>query len=257
MATFSRWMDDKIGGLGETIIFLGHVMRAASQSFRQREYVFEQTLQVFWQSLMTTTFAGFFVGAIMTLQFALQVQVFGALPYLGGLVTSGTIREVGPLLIAFLLSGKIGAYTSAELGTMKVTEQIDAIRCLGADPIKEIIVPRFFGIIIASFLLLTVGLMCSFFGGVLMSWGFSGLPWEQYIRHIPTIMTFHSALNGLAKCLAFSLVISTVCTYRGYVVFGGAREVGDGVVRAATQTMITLVFFDWMTSFLMEGVLGA
>ena len=175
--------------LGETFLYFKTVLTTAMTSFHKKEEIFQQTLQVIWQSMLTTAFAGFFVGAIMTLQFALQVQIFSALSYLGGLVTSATVREVGPLLIAFLLSGKIGAFTSAELGTMKVSEQIDAIRCLGADPIKEVIVPRFMGIIIASFFLLTVGLVCSFFGGVLMAGLFSGLPWEKYATHIPTVMT--------------------------------------------------------------------
>ena len=162
-----NWISVRLGALGEALFFLQKVLDATRRSFGQREEIFHQTLLVTFQSGSTTVFAGFFVGAIMTLQFTLQVQVFDALPYLGGLVTSGTLREVGPLLIAFLLSGKIGAYTTAELGTMQVTEQIDAIRCLGADPIKEIVVPRFNGIILASFFLLTLGLLMSFLGGVL------------------------------------------------------------------------------------------
>src|SRR5690606_40968225 len=133
--------------------------------------------------------AGFFVGAIMTIQFTLQVKEFGALGYLGGLATSATIREVGPLLIAFMLSGKVGAFTAAELGTMRVTEQIDAIRCLGANPIKEIIVPRFVGIVVASFFLLAGGLMLSIAGGLLMGSIFASVSLQEYFRHIPTLVS--------------------------------------------------------------------
>ena len=243
--------------LGDVLLFLREVLFVARSSYRIREDIFHQVLQVIKQSLFTTTFAGFFVGAIMALQFTMQVEVFNALSYLGGLVTSATLREVGPLLIAFLLSGKIGAFTSAELGTMKVTEQIDAIRCLGADPVKEVIVPRFLGIIIASFFLLFFGLMFSFAGGILMAMGFSGLHWEEYIRHIPTVMSGYSIVSAIVKSFFFSLVIATVCTYRGYKVFGGAREVGEGVVFAATQTMVTLVFADWITSLILEGLFYA
>src|SRR5690606_29057243 len=141
--------------------------------------------------------AGFFVGAIMTIQFTLQVKEFGALGYLGGLATSATIREVGPLLIAFMLSGKVGAFTSAELGTMRVTEQIDAIRCLGANPIREIILPRFFGIVISSFFLLLIGLFMSVFGGLLLGLIFSGINPQEYVRHIPTLVNGWSILSGL------------------------------------------------------------
>jgi phospholipid/cholesterol/gamma-HCH transport system permease protein len=202
-------------------------------------------------------FAGFFVGAIMTLQFTLQVQMFSAMSYLGALVTSATVREVGPLLIAFLLSGKIGAFTSAELGTMKVSEQIDAIRCLGADPLREVIVPRFLGIILASFFLLSFGLIFSFAGGLLMAVKFSGLSWELYLTHIPRVVSAFSITSGIVKCFVFSFVIASLCTYRGYSVVGGAREVGEGVVQAATQTMITLVLADWFSSFVLEGFFNA
>jgi phospholipid/cholesterol/gamma-HCH transport system permease protein len=243
--------------LGNILIYLGQVLAESGRSRTQREEIFAKCLEVIQQSFATTVFAGFFVGAIMTLQFTLQVQMFGALSYLGALVTSATVREVGPLLIAFLLSGKIGAFTSAELGTMKVSEQIDAIRCLGADPIREIIVPRFLGIILASFFLLSFGLIFSFGGGLLMAVSFSGLPWEQYLTHIPQVVSTFSITSGLVKCLLFSFVIATLCTYRGYTVIGGAREVGEGVVQAATQTMITLVLADWLSSFVLEGVFNA
>ncbi len=245
-----------LNGLGDLLMYLGTVLRSALGSWRRREEIFDKSLLVIQQSLATTVFAGFFVGAIMTLQFTLQVQMFSALSYLGALVTSATVREVGPLLIAFLLSGKIGAFTSAELGTMKVSEQIDAIRCLGSDPIREVIVPRFLGIIIASFFLLSFGLLFSFFGGLLMATTFSGLPWEQYLSQIPRVVSGFSILSGVVKCFVFSLVIATICTYRGYTVFGGAKEVGDGVVQAATQTMIALVVADWFTTFILEGLIN-
>ena len=109
-----NFVGETLHGLGGAIVFFGQVLKTTMDSFSQREEIFRQVLLVTWQSASTTIFAGFFVGAIMTIQFTLQVEVFDALPYLGGLVTSGTIREVGPLLIAFLLSGKIGAYTTAE-----------------------------------------------------------------------------------------------------------------------------------------------
>lgn len=238
--------------LGEMVLFLVEVFRGVRRAHSRRELIFSKILQVIQQSWVTTLFAGFFVGAIMSLQFTLQMEMFNALSYLGALVTSATLREVGPLLIAFLLSGKIGAYISAELGTMKVSEQIDAIRCLGANPIDEVIVPRFLGIIIASFFLLTVGLIFSFFGGLLVASTLKNISWEQYIGQIPNVVTWTSAFSGLIKSALFSLVIAWICTYRGYSVTGGARQVGEGVVVAATQTLMALVLVDWLSSYAME-----
>ncbi|WII72737.1 ABC transporter permease [Bdellovibrio sp. 22V] len=250
--TFVISILDEVGG---TLLFLRNILRTLFQKKLKTHEVFEQIWKVTADSFFTTAMAGFFVGAIMTVQFAMQMKEFGALGYLGGLATSGTFREVGPLLIAFMLSGKVGAFTSAELGTMRVTEQIDAVRCLGADPMQEIIVPRFIGIIISSFFLLGGGLIMSVFGGMLMGQAFAGVNFEEYLRHVPTIVSPVSVLSGLVKCFFFSLVLATVCTFRGYTTTGGAKGVGRSVVATAVTTMVCIVVMDWLTSFLGEIIL--
>ncbi|MBL7555044.1 MAG: ABC transporter permease [Bdellovibrionaceae bacterium] len=236
--------------LGEILLFLSEVLKTLWKRPCKLELVLEQVWHVTIQSFPTTAMAGFFVGGIMTVQFAMLVSEFGASAYLGGLATSATIREIGPMLIAFMLSGKVGAFTSAELGTMKVTEQIDAIRCLGADPIQEIILPRFLGIIISSFFLLTGGLMLSVIGGSTLGILFAGINPQEYVRHIPTILGFPSLLSGLVKCMSYALVLATICTFMGYFTTGGAKGVGRSVVSTSVLTMVTIVVFDWGTSFL-------
>ncbi|KYG70776.1 organic solvent ABC transporter permease [Bdellovibrio bacteriovorus] len=243
---------DEVGG---ALLFLQKILRSLFYKKIKTHEVFEQIWKVTAESFFTTAMAGFFVGAIMTVQFALQMKEFGALGYLGGLATSGTFREVGPLLIAFMLSGKVGAFTSAELGTMRVTEQIDAVRCLGADPMQEIIAPRFLGIIISSFFLLGGGLIMSVFGGMLMGYAFAGVNFEEYLRHVPMIVSPVSILSGVIKCGAFALVLATICTFKGFTTAGGAKGVGRAVVATSVSTMICIVVVDWMTSFLGEVIL--
>lgn len=241
--------------IGGSLLFLKRIVLTGYKNPCSLNQIYEQIWSVTQQTLVTTALAGFFVGAIMTVQFSLQVSEFGALGYLGGLATSGTVREVGPLLIAFMLSGKVGAFTSAELGTMKVTEQIDAIRCLGADPIQEIILPRFIGIIVSGFFLLAVGLMMSVGGGLLLGIVFSKLYPEEYIRHIPNIVTGHSIMSGLVKSFSFSFILATICTYKGYMTTGGAKGVGQSVVSTAVYTMVSIVVMDWVTSLLGDTIL--
>lgn len=243
--------------IGQSVLFFFEIM--STMIFRpcRLRLVLEQIWHVTVESFATTAMAGFFVGAIMTVQFTLQMKEFGALGFLGGLATSATFREVGPLLIAFMLSGKIGAFTSAELGTMRVTEQIDAIRCLGANPLQEIIVPRFIGIVIASFFLLFLGLFMSTLGGMFLGAMFAGVNPEEYVRHIPTIMSVPSIISGLIKCFVFGVVLATVCTQKGYFTTGGAKGVGRSVVATAVTTMIAIVVTDWLTSFLGDVILRA
>jgi phospholipid/cholesterol/gamma-HCH transport system permease protein len=252
--TFIFNIADDIGG---AILFLQKILSTIFKKRLKVHEIFEQIWKVTVDSFPTTAMAGFFVGAIMTVQFALLLKEFGALGYLGGLATSATFREVGPLLIAFMLSGKVGAFTSAELGTMRVTEQIDAIRCLGADPMQEIIVPRFIGIVISSFFLLAGGLMMSVFGGLLMGQIFAGVEAEEYLRYIPTIVNPISILNGLVKCGTFAVVLATLCTYKGYSTTGGAKGVGRAVVATSVMTMVSIVVMDWLTSFVADIILQA
>lgn len=239
--------------IGGGLYFLKDLYRTGKKYPVRSEDVFEQIWKVTVQSASTTALAGFFVGAVMTVQFTMQVKEFGALGYLGGLSTSATIRELGPLLIAFMLSGKVGAFTSAELGTMKVTEQIDAIKCLGANPIQEIILPRFIGIIVSSFFLLAVGLLMSVLGGLFLGVVFSGINPSEYLRHVPNIVAFPSIIVGLFKSFVFSFVLATTCTYKGYTSSGGAKGVGKAVVNTAVATMVGIVVADWVTSVLAEA----
>lgn len=241
--------------IGRPALFFGEIIKTLVFRRCRASLVFEQIWHVTVESFATTAMAGFFVGAIMSVQFTMQMKEFGALGYLGGLATSGTFREVGPLLIAFMLSGKIGAFTSAELGTMRVTEQIDAIRCLGANPIQEIVLPRFLGIIISSFFLLFLGLLMSIFGGMFLGYFLAGVSPEEYLRHIPTIISAPSIMTGLVKCFAFAVVLATICTQKGFSASGGAKGVGRGVVSTAVTTMVAIVIMDWFTSFLGEVIL--
>lgn len=245
-----KWFVNLLDDIGGALLFLNQVMQVLFKKKLARSNIFDQIWKVTVDSFPTTAMAGFFVGAILTVQFTLQMKEFGALGYLGGLATSGTFREVGPLLIAFMLAGKVGAYTSAELGTMRVTEQIDAIRCLGADPMQEIILPRFIAIILSSFFLLGLGLCMSVFGGMLMGQFFAGVNFEEYLRHIPTIVSLVSIFSGLVKCFVFAVVLATICTWKGYTTVGGAKGVGKSVVATAVFTMVTIVVMDWFTSFL-------
>lgn len=252
----ARFVLDVVDEIGRSFLFLGEILRTLVHKPCRFRDVVDQIWSVTMQSLPTTLMAGFFVGAIMAVQFTLQMRDFGALGYLGGLATSGTIREVGPLLIAFMLAGKVGAFTSAELGTMRVTEQIDAIRCLGADPIQEIVLPRFFGIVFSSALLLAGGLIASVGGGVLLGNLFAKVTPEEYVRHIPTILAAPSIFIGFFKCAVFAIVLATICTYRGYTAGGGAKGVGRAVVSTAVSTMVCIVVMDWFTSHLAEIALN-
>jgi phospholipid/cholesterol/gamma-HCH transport system permease protein len=248
-------LDPLLFKIGHFFLFQKHLWSTFILRPPDRQKMASQIWQVSIQSFLATASSGFFVGSIMVIQFTLQMRDFDALAFLGGLSTSGTIRELGPLLIAFMLSGKVGAYTSAELGTMKITDQIDAMRCLGADPIQEIVLPRFIGIVTSSFFLLGLGLMMSILGGMLMGQFFAGVSPDEYIRYIPNIVSSFSIFSGLIKCFVFAIFIASTATYFGYHTEGGTKGVGSAVTQTAVTSMIGIVLLDWLLSFFLEVIL--
>lgn len=244
-----------IQSLGAHVLFAHQIFQLILRRKTQWPKVWSEMWRVFSHSILTTSFAGFFVGGIMAILFSEQMTPFGAKAYLGGLVASATFRELGPLLIAFMLSGKVGAYTSAELGLMRVTDQIDALRCLGLNPMREIVLPRFLGIIGASLFLLIWGLVVALIGSFIAASLFADINIYEFYRNIPTILNNYSILSGFIKCMLFSLLLAVICTYQGYFTTGGARGVGLTVVKTAVITMLSLVIADVLSSVLFDWIL--
>jgi phospholipid/cholesterol/gamma-HCH transport system permease protein len=231
--------------MGATVVFAWDAWRALWRGGYSFGQVIEQMYAVGVRSLPTTITAGFFVGAIMAIQINLELRDFGAQGFLGGLSTSVTVRNVGPVLIAFILSGKVGAYTSAELGTMRVTEQLDAVRCLGTDPMRFIIVPRMLAVVLSSFILLIVGLTLTIAGGALISSTHLAINVQNYIQNIPRLVSWWSVGTGVVKSFFFGILIAVICCYQGYSARGGAAGVGRTVRRTAVITMVCIIVADY------------
>ena len=239
--------------LGSACLFFKRVVSTFFRTTGYRKPIFQQIAKVSLRTLTTVIFAGIFVGAILVLQFASMLGRFDALPLLGGLNTSATIREVGPIIISFLLAGKVGAYTTAELANMRVTEQIDAIECLGTDSIQYLIVPRFIAIILSSVMLLAIGLSFSVLGAVFIA-QFSGINFYQYIASIPRFVGAWTLFEGLARSLLFSTIVATISTFKGYTASGGARGVGVAVTQSAIYINIYIVLANFISNFLLQWI---
>ncbi|MEO5667721.1 MAG: ABC transporter permease [Bdellovibrionota bacterium] len=247
-------MKQRLQHLNEHLNFFWNLFIRLPQVFVEREEFLRQFADVGIRSLSTTVTAGIFTGAIMALQFHLQLKDFGAESVLGGLNTSGTIREVGPILIAFMLAGKVGAFTSAELGTMKVTDQIQAVRCLGIDPISFFVVPRFWAVALNSILLLVFGLVISVIGGLLAVWVSAGINPDQYLLMIARFTSTESLALAISKSVIFGLLMGHICCANGYWTEGGTQGVGLAVKKTAVQSMVSIVLADFFVSWIVELV---
>ncbi len=240
--------------LGGVILFQLKVIRTLLTTRENLKPIAAQIVYVFTRSLSTVAFAGIFAGAIIVLQFNLMLKRFDAQVLLGGLNTSALLREIGPLIISFLLAGKIGAFTAAELGTMRVTEQIDALECLGADPIQYLIVPRFTAIIFSSVLLLIFGLMISLGGSMAVARLACGLNPEQFASTIPRFNDAWTLASGFFKCAVYGTIVASVACYKGFTASGGARGVGRAVTLTAVYINFYIVIANFITSHIIEDL---
>jgi phospholipid/cholesterol/gamma-HCH transport system permease protein len=245
---------DVLHEFGGAWLFMGKVIRIYRRTSGYGRPIIAQVAEVSMRTMSTVIFAGVFVGAILVLQFDAMLRRFDAQALLGGLNTSATIREVGPLIISFLLAGKIGAYTTAELASMRVTEQIDAVESLGTDPIQYLIIPRFFGIVLSSVILLSIGLFVSVAGAVLVAQSFRGMNLYQYIASIPRFAGAWTLFEGLVRSTLFSTIVATISTFKGYTASGGARGVGTAVTQSAIYINIYIVLANFISTSLLEWI---
>ncbi|MDP2984327.1 MAG: ABC transporter permease [Candidatus Latescibacter sp.] len=180
----------------------------------------------------------FLVGFILTLQSAAQLRQFGATIYVVDLLAIGLAKEMAPLMVAILVSGRSGSAIASEIATMKFTEELDAIKTMGLNPIRFVVVPKLWAMVISMPLLTIMALLIGLLGGFVVSVTYMGLAANTFYQELLRALFFWDVVTGIIKSLSFAVIITIVGTYRGLTFSGGA----DGVGRATTSSVVTSLF---------------
>ena len=218
------------------------------------------------KSLGIVILTGFFTGMVLALQSAVQLQTFGATIYIGRLVAASMIRELGPVLSGLMVAGRVGSGIAAQLGSMKVTEQIDALNTLGTDPIKKLVTPRLLAAIVMMPVLAIVTDLVGILGGNVIGVAYIGLPsglywrtvWEQIaaggftLRYIP-----NDFIQGLVKPFVFGAVISITACYFGLNTQGGTEGVGQSTTRTVVTASILILILDYFITQILLAMFPA
>jgi phospholipid/cholesterol/gamma-HCH transport system permease protein len=175
-----------------------------------------------------------FTGMVLALQTAYSLPTLGIKYYIGSVVSKSLVRELGPVLTALIVGGRIGAGMTAELGTMKVTEQIDALRSMAADPVKRLVVPKLLATLVMLPALTILGDFLGILGGLLIAVSQLDLTSGLYVNDVLSSLTLEDVASGIGKSFFFAYFIAIVGCYNGLTVTGGA----DGVGRATTNTVV-------------------
>ena len=228
---------------GMFTLLLRTLLAVAVPPFRGKQ-TFEQMVKIGVDSLPIATLTSFFIGVVIAFQSAYQMHKVNAEMYIPSLVAISITREIGPVLTALVVAGRVGASIAAELGSMKVTEQIDALETLAAPPIKYLVVPRFLALFTMLPLLAVYADAIGIFGGYVVSVYKLGLSHGMYIKMTFQPLALKDIFTGLFKTLVFATIISITACYEGMRVEGGAEGVGNATTRAVVNSFIFIIMFD-------------
>jgi phospholipid/cholesterol/gamma-HCH transport system permease protein len=241
--------------LGQKVLafmyFLGGLSNLAAQTFYwtfvppyQRRRIFDQAKRTGFDSLLIVSLIGMFIGMIMALQTAVLMQRLGSEMYIASIVALSLVRELGPVITALIVAGRVGAAITAEIGSMQVTEQIDALEAFATNPIKYLVVPRFVALTIMLPVLTLYADALGIFGGYAICVYKMGISSNMYLKITADALLYKDLFTGLSKTIFFGMIIAFVSCYEGFNVEGGAEGVGKATTRAVVATFVLIITAD-------------
>ena len=254
----------KVFTLQEYFVLAGKSLRFIFARPFYGQDVVQQMDEIGVKSLGIVLLTGLFTGMVLALQSSVQLKTFGATMYIGNLVSASMIRELGPVLAGLMVAGRVGSGIAAQLGSMRVTEQIDALNTLGTDPIKKLVTPRVLAALIMLPVLTVINDFVGIIGGNIIASFVVGLPAAQYwrtvwdqiaadgftLRYVP-----NDFVQGLTKPFVFGGIISITACYFGLNTTGGTEGVGISTTRTVVTSSILILIVDYFITQLLLSVL--
>jgi phospholipid/cholesterol/gamma-HCH transport system permease protein len=251
----NNWLKGGVLEVQEYVRLQGATFRAIfSRPFYFRDIV-EQFEQIGLGSLTVVVLTGFFTGAVLALQTGITLDQFGARPFVGRLISASMIKELGPVLTGLMLAGRIGSGIAAELGSMVVTDQINALRALGTDPVRKLVVPRvlagFFMAPVLTVIANTVGILGGWLIAVFELRVASSVYWSSIIDGL----YMDDAIMGLVKPFCLGFVIVTIGCHVGLRAKGGTQGVGQATTAAVVAASVAVIAVDFFVTRLLVTLL--
>jgi phospholipid/cholesterol/gamma-HCH transport system permease protein len=234
------WFED----FGKMIFFAGETLAWMFRPPFRPDQILTHMAAIGVGSSFIITTTGFFTGVVLCLQTNYAMRQLGAEGYVGGSVAIGLARELSPVLTALFVVGRSGSAISTELGTMRVTEQIDAMETMAVNPVQYLVVPRILAAVsmfpLLTMLFNTVGYLGAYIMGIVVA----EIPEGPFIEHTRTLLEPKDILHGLFKALIFGGVVALISCWRGYAASGGSKGVGEGTTRAVVMSSIAILLVD-------------
>ena len=221
-----------------------------SRKGRRKGAVLQQILLIGNNAIGIIALLSFVLGLILALQSAAQLRQFGASIYVADLIAISMVREMGPMMTAIIIAGRSGSAFAAEISSMKVSEEIDALRMMAVNPIRYVVVPKFLAITISMPLLVTLSMVLGIFGGFIIGVSYLDLTPVSYINETLSILTLEDLMVGYSKSIFFAGVIIVIGSYYGFRAEGGAEGVGRVTTSAVVASIFAVIFLDAIFSLI-------
>ena len=245
------WVIDAVDGVGEFALLAWLTLRAALRPRFPWLECLRQLESIGARSSTIVLITALFTGMVLALQTGIALARFGAKPYVGSVVGLSLARELGPVLTALMVGGRVGAGITAEIGAMQVTEQVDAIRSMGADPVQKLVLPRVIAATLALPLLTVLADVIGVLGGLLLAWSQFGIDPNFYIQTIVNTVTLGDFFSGIVKTFVFGWLIAMVGCSMALQTSGGTVGVGRATTRAVVVASIGVLVTDFFLTQLM------
>jgi len=239
--------------LGEYSLFMIQTFKSIRSWNTYFEYSLDQMIRIGVQSVPIVILTSLFSGMVTSVQAAYQFES-GLVPtwFVGSIVGESVLLELAPMMTALVMTGRIGATITAELGTMRVTEQIDALESLSFDPIGFLIFPRIFAAVIIFPVLIIIGDFFGIMGGMIAAiYSIDDISAQEFIRGLKEWFRPWDATFGLIKGTFFGFTITSIACYKGFFISGGAEEVGKATTSTVVVSCIAIVFLDYLLAALL------
>jgi len=250
----TEFAKEKIEAVQDYSVIAG---RSIANLFRVPRYFADMVYQadlIGFGSLPIVVLTGLSIGAELALNSANTLQRFGSLSLIGQLVSVGMVRELGPIITGLMVAGRNASGMASELGSMVVTEQIDAMRALGTDPMKKLVTPRVVSTVFMLFFLTIISDLLGLFGGSVISTLLYGLDWHQYWSSAWQILVFQDVFMGLVKPVFFGFIIASVGCYYGMSARGGTQGVGRATTQAVVASSVLILVVDLLLTKLLMSI---
>ncbi|WP_438481062.1 MlaE family ABC transporter permease [Oleiharenicola lentus] len=239
-----------LGHIGGTLLLLVRSLKHLPTLPRQWGRFIEQCYLIGYTSLPIVTILTFFIGSVLALQSGYSMENFGAKQFIGTLVGLSVVRELGPVMVAILIAGRVGSAIAAELASMKVYQEVDALVTMNIPPERILVLPRLAAILVMMPALTLIGIVCGWYGGAIVCQytHIISLDSEAYFAALKAYMKTGDVIDGLLKAEVFGFVIVLVCCYIGLNTRGGPREIGASVTKAVVSSLILILVLDYFVT---------